>query len=237
MGSILKNRIVFKGLLIPQTSIRIGSAQYGSDAYNPLFKIKLPNYKEIFIIPASSLRGVLRHEYIRLLSIKAPHSSYCFQYANTDIDQETHLCSFCEIFGSQKRKGKLKTMDCYPLKEKEKHHFRPRIAIDRTSHTNKEGHLAFFENHNPLEAFHLKLILENFNPTSNDHKLFLFVLYELMHGFVKIGGQKSAGLGTCTIQDFTVDIFDYEKQKVYLIPPVTKPFLSYYREIIQHENE
>ncbi|MHA1360299.1 MAG: RAMP superfamily CRISPR-associated protein [Candidatus Helarchaeota archaeon] len=226
----LEKRIIFQGRLIPQTPFRIGSSQQETGAYNAVFRVLDIDWKEIFVIPASSIRGILSNEFSRLLLTKNPNTPYCF---NSKKEKNNHdVCIFCEIFGSQQRKGKLKVMDCFPITDKVSKNVRPRIAIDRSSRTTPKGHLAFFESITPLQPFYLKLILENFSTDNDEYKLFLFVLYEIMKGYIRIGGLKSVGFGAFTIKDFQVHIYDYKTEGTTLIQPITKEFQTYFQEVI-----
>lgn len=226
MSNELKTRIVFEGLLIPQTPFRIGSSSLEGEVRNPVFCTQTPNHAELLVIPSSSIRGILRNEFIRLLTAKDANNAYCFQ--TSQIPDENHHCQFCEFFGNQIRKGKLKIMDCYPTSHQNTINIKPRIAIDRNSRIVKKGQIAFFEMVSPLQPFHFKLILENINVTTDEYRLFLFTLYELMTGKIKIGGLKSAGLGSFTIEDFKVYLYDFKIKKTLQIRPEIRNFQDYF---------
>jgi len=207
----LKNRHIFEGMLVNETTFRIGATELEEVSNeNPILLIELKNGEKKPIIPASSLKGLFRSEFERIIQVTKKNTT------NTTIctkdspiitqakNKPSHECPVCRLFGSQERKGCLKIQDAILQDENPSISVRTKITINRKTRTNLKRGLAFFELIEPKSQFNFYARLENIDENSEEMKIFTFILKELQSGRIRIGGQKSSGMGIFTIQNLKV---------------------------------
>ncbi|NVM01152.1 MAG: hypothetical protein HWN67_02370 [Candidatus Helarchaeota archaeon] len=234
MSSIqLKKRIFIDGELKATTAFRIGATETSSaTSENPVLLVNTIDGNKVPIISATSLKGLFRSEFERLWNKDNTCSKDTPMQELKNRDGEiTHSCSVCKLFGSLIKKGKTKFYDANLLDETTNIDRKTRIGIDRKSKTTLKGQLAFVQTISPGQKFRFKLMIENTDEKSEEFKVLCFIISELMNERIKIGGMKSAGLGSFTLNNLKIKIFDYEKNRDINIAANEMKFQDFYKQI------
>jgi len=245
----LKNRYVIEGRLIADGSVHVGGG-FASAQTDATTASDAAGY----MIPGSSLRGVMRSTLERIMQglrpgatcvtfekdEKSPCLSANGQYeqiektmterALAELLATTGLCDICKLFGSPYLASKLRVEDARWLKGRREPAIRHGVGIDRDTESARE-HIKFdFEALEPgtegLE-FSFRLQLENADDT--DFALLGIVLSEMKENGITVGGRRSAGLGRVKLAIGKVQYFDDVKkflERDCKLAPLEKDFLK-----------
>jgi len=226
---ILESRVIFSGTLVTKSNFRIGAAEETGISFSemPILRTEIHdkegNRFVIPYIPSSSLKGVLRSEFARLIGTPENNG-----------EQEKHSFETNIIFGGKvitdknngedngKRKdfaALLKIMDSFPLEYLVRTENKTSVLIKRESRTAKKGGLFNMEVVSPGTKFHFKAILDNISPESKAFKLLRFVINELACGHLTLGGGTSRGYGLFEIPDLKIIYYGTPRQLLGLSPP------------------
>lgn len=160
--------------------------------------------KEMWMLPGSSLRGVMRSWMLRLAArdgyaVYDKGSTHIFdikdkpheKISNQDAQQ---TCPIINLFGSIKKRSRIHICDGYAIKKADNSqvHLRKHVAIDRFSGGANEG--ALFDNYvliDHLINFPVTITIED--PKEHEVKWLKKTLEALDMGLVRVGSSKSSG--------------------------------------------
>ena len=127
------------------------------------------------------------------------------------LDQaRTELCHTCKLFGSPYAASHLNVVDLSLVNSEWASivQHRDGVGIDRDSEKARD-HLKYdFEVIPASTIFKLQITLEN--ATRQDLQLVSIGLSEFIHGFGRIGGKRSRGLGVCLLKNLQIDALELE---------------------------
>lgn len=235
----LKKRIIIEGILNAKTPFRIGATEISeATSENQVLLINTADGNRVPIISATTLKGLFRSEFERLCNgNNRCHKDTPMAALRNDKGEIIHSCPVCELFGSLIKRGKIKFYDAYFLEKIEDTSTitskKTRIGINRKSKTTLKGQLAFIRISNPKQKFRFKMLIENLDEESDSFKIICFIVSELMNGNIKIGGMKSAGLGTFTLNELKIKIYDFENTKNLNMNPLIIEFKDYYKQYFE----
>jgi CRISPR/Cas system CSM-associated protein Csm3 (group 7 of RAMP superfamily) len=119
---------------------------------------------------------------------------------------DEHLCHTCKLFGSPYSASRVTVNDLLPPEEDEHAdamiRVRDGVAIDRDSERAVEGLKYDYEVVAAAQTFEMRVLLQD--PTDVDLALVCLGLTEFVSGLGYIGGNRSRGLGNCSIVDLSV---------------------------------
>lgn len=209
----LKNRLILELELITKEPLHVGASVEEKETLKRILKIYTPNMEEVFIIPSSSIKGVLRAEAEKmapvlfsqneeLLEILREHRKKGHGKTNDEERERELKCPVCRLFGSKYLAAKLRLSDAISTSKIDLE-IRPGIGIDGTSQTTKENILYEVEILPTNVLFHLMLIADNIN--KQEGLLLAILLEELTNekfeGFLQFGGRKSVGYGSLIVNE------------------------------------
>lgn len=224
----LDSRYIFKGILILEEAMHIGSGE-GDETADSLF---VKSGGKLYI-PGSSLRGALRSTIERiaytlgkntcLLFDQSSHSTCVTVHPELLRDKKseseildvlrTNLCDTCKVFGSTHFASKVKIMDLYPANHNDpKGIVRYGVGIDRDTETASQGALFEIQVLERGYKFDFELIAENLSGKV-EWGLLCIGLHEMMRykeqgGAFYIGAKSASGLGRCQLTNLEIKYFD-----------------------------
>lgn len=141
-------------------------------------------------------------------------TALCKQYPAQEkeiLDQaRTELCHTCKLFGSPYVASRLHVVDLSLVNSEWASIVQRRdgVGIDRDSEKARD-HLRYdFEVVPASTIFKLQITLEN--ATRQDLQLVSIGLSEFIHGFGRIGGKRSRGLGVCLLENLQIAALELE---------------------------
>jgi len=149
-------------------------------------------------IPATSLKGVIRHSVERFLR-SYEETKACY---SSRADEMCDNCIVCIYFGSPKNRGRLKFYDLKPISESSLD-TRVGTGINRRRKVVEEDHLFYLETA-WVNEFRTE-IDGSFN-LEEDAKEAASLVYGGLKLAFAIGGVKSRGLGWMKVKDFRTNI-------------------------------
>jgi CRISPR/Cas system CSM-associated protein Csm3 (group 7 of RAMP superfamily) len=156
-------------------------------------------------IPATTLKGVLRHHIEAVLRAK---NVYVCEAPRPDRmcrpGPGKKNCVVCEVFGSPRIKSRLSFHDIVLNSDSGT---RMGVGIERRRKTAREDHLFSFEV-GYAKQFSTKI--KGVFPSSDDAKKASALLFAGAKAGFALGGAKSRGLGWITLQEFKTTIDDAE---------------------------
>lgn len=177
--------------------------------------------KDTVIIPGSSLKGVLRSRYekiVRLLGgnccnifdrtqckkIKVPKDKL---YETRGLYVYEHMCHVCQLFGSTGIASRIYIADAYPV-ETSITGERTGVGINRITGAAQKGALYDFE---VVEegSFQVDITLKNYE--IYQIILLLYVLKDLDEGYISLGAATTRGNGRMEIQNLEICFREYRK--------------------------
>jgi CRISPR-associated RAMP protein (TIGR02581 family) len=224
----LKNRYLFKGIVILDTALHIGSGQssFETDA------LVIKDAHEKPYIPGSSFKGTLRSTVERMVpnipglkTCALIEGADCATVNNDKMDQFKRrlkgedkgdplelVCDTCKVFGSTVIASKVKIPDLY-VSEPYIGLFERRdgVGIDRDTETAAEGAKFDYEVVSSQTGFEFEMICENFD--KQDKFLLALGLREMESKMVSLGGNTSRGLGAFRLVINEVTYLDFEDKK------------------------
>ncbi len=127
------------------------------------------------------------------------------------LDQaRVDLCHTCKLFGSPYAASRINVSDLSLINSEWASIIQRRdgVAIDRDSEKARD-HLKYdFEVVPASTVFKLQIIVENV--TQQDLQLISIGLSEFIHGFGRIGGKRSRGLGVCLLENLQIAALELE---------------------------
>lgn len=175
--------------------------------------------RDVVIIPGSSLKGVIRSRYEKIITLFGgeccnvfAHNSRCSKpkdWKNKSYKQKEEyvkgLCPACLLFGSTVLAARISIADAYPegayiLGE------RNGIGINRITGASQNGALYDFE---VVEEgrFRVKIILKNYE--LYQMKLLMYVLKDLDEGYISLGAAATRGNGRMEIEEMNICLREY----------------------------
>lgn len=235
-GRILLREVVFEGDMRNITPIRVGAgkeAPLGSLVDLAVVRIRR-NGREETCIPGSSLKGLFRSAAEPFVRMKNPRVQPCSgiardncmmlgergEYLLNEIQylQRTEksaeamklffekTCLLCKIFGAPSYAGRVIFQDAY-LKSEASYGVRTGIAIDRRTGAVFRGQFYQVEYVEPDACFGFTLRARNLP----NYALGLLskLIFMIRDGELKVGGFKTRGFGTVTLENPTLTIINY----------------------------
>jgi len=238
---LFEKRYLFQGKLVLNTALHLGGgrlALVSTDA--PL--VRTPDGDPF--IPGASIKGVFRStveklvgalpgvktclldpdnedrcigpqgEAQRAFNKERQQNSWSEDQYLAQLDQK--LCDTCKLFGSPFMASKIYFDDLYLIdRDTAFTQVRDGVGIDRDSERAVDRVKFDYEVVSSGAEFGLKMILDN--PTEKELALISLGLYEFRNGFVRLGGKKSSGLGSCQLKDLDIyflDLHDIEAEEL-----------------------
>jgi CRISPR-associated RAMP protein (TIGR02581 family) len=225
MFHILKKRLKFKGTVIAESGLHIGTV-----SSNEIIGTDSPVIKDFYgrpYIPGSSFKGVLRSAVEKIVNGLANKDFYCCDIMNDPCadrirkeiktkeeagikkyeefdrarDYITKSCQGCLLFGSLGMASKIMIKDL-PVKNPDlwlnQFEVRDGVAIERDTETARDTGKFDYEIVPKGTMFDLEIIMEN--PEDYQIGLFLVGIREMGEGFALLGGNTSRGLGRVKIE-------------------------------------
>jgi len=223
---------VFQGRLVLKTALHLGGGRLdltSTDA--PL--IRTPGGEPF--IPGSSIKGVFRSTVEKLVGV-LPGVKSCMLASDNEwgcigprgetqrafhnkrqkenwsekeylaqLDQR--LCHTCKLFGSPFMVSRIFFDDLYLMdRDLTATQIRDGVGIDRDSEKAVDRVKFDYEVVAAGAEFLLRITVDN--PTEVDLALIAAGLMELQNNFVRLGGKKSSGLGSCQLTDLNIHFLD-----------------------------
>lgn len=218
----LKNEA--KILLVLKTrsplSIRIGE-QKSINPMLPDMQCVKSRYqgKDTVIIPGSSLKGVIRSRYEKLVGLFGvtccnpfDKNSSCRRKKGTTPEPRgkaiyQRMCPACKLFGSVAIASRIYIADAYPVGEIVMGE-RTGVGINRITGGAQPGAIYDFE---VVEegSFQVNITLKNYE--LYQLILLLYVLKDLDEGYVVLGGATTRGNGRMEVRDIRIQFHEYRK--------------------------
>lgn len=232
MEAGLRERYVFKGVLVTTTGLHVGGGRDLNYTDSPVIKTMSG---EPFI-PGSSIKGAFRSTVERIavtlglrscqiwgeLDNQCPTANertatiYREKQKNQAPEKDLadflqqHLCDTCKLFGSPFSRSKILFEDAPMLNpELGEVEVRDGVGIDRDSGRAATNIKFDYEVVPSLSRFDFRATLEN--PTSKDLFLVAVGLREMVSGYMRLGGLSSRGLGGISLQLESVKAVDFTK--------------------------
>lgn len=178
--------------------------------------------KDTVIIPGSSLKGVIRSRYEKVISLfggkccNIVGHEKCFQKpkdwkSKTYDEQEKYvyqnMCPACKLFGSLDIASRINIADAYPVGECILGE-RTGVGINRITGAAQKGALYDFE---VIEngSFLVEMTLKNYE--LYQMALLMFVLKDLDEGYVSLGAASTRGNGRMEVQRLDICFREYRK--------------------------
>lgn len=178
--------------------------------------------KDTVIIPGSSLKGVLRSRYEKIVLLfggKAcnivDHKTCCKETKDLEkIPYEErgsyvykNMCHACRLFGSTEIASRIYIADTYPVGTYIMGE-RTGVGINRITGAAQKGALYDFE---VVEegSFQVEIVLKNYE--IYQLLLLCYVLKDLNEGYVSLGAATTRGNGRMEIQNFTICFREYRE--------------------------
>lgn len=171
------------------------------------------------IIPGSSLKGVIRSRYERIVNLLdgkscnvVDRNERCAEPKNIPISQKgkyvyDNMCPTCKLFGSTSIGARIRIVDAYPI-DKVKMGERAGVGINRITGAAQRGALYDFE---VVEEgkFLVEVYLKNYE--LYQLLLLLYVFKDLDDGYVALGGASTRGNGRVGVRELNISFRDYCK--------------------------
>jgi len=207
------NRLTMEATLVAKTGLHIGA---GEETFDPTAAngAILRDQKNTPYLPGSSLKGVLR-AFFASVDSDDPNDLDSFDLTTKigrdklkkekgwtdDSDGDKKFARFIVenssdtdiLFGSPLIAGKVKLSDAYPTESMKITDSRKGNAINRDTHTTKQGSLFDTEFVQAGTKFRFRLDAENL--TKKQAERLILLLDYFADGGIRVGGRSSAGLG------------------------------------------
>jgi len=209
----LRNRLILELELVTREPLHIGAPVEEKDPLKRILKVHTPDMGEVFIIPSSSIKGVLRAEAEKIAPVIFSQNKELLKILkehgkkghgkNRDEERNRELeCPICRLFGSKYLAAKLRLSDAISARKTDLE-IRPGIGIDRMTQTTKKNILYEVETLPTDVLFHLTLIADNVD--KQEGLLLAILLEELTNtdfeGILQFGGRKSVGYGSLIVNE------------------------------------
>ncbi len=235
-GRVLIREVVFEADLKNISPVRIGAGReppLGASADLAILRIRRERKEEAYI-PGSSIKGLFRSHAEPVLRMKNPRIAPCSGLSkdNCMMVRENYeslhdriqtlqrmgktteamklffekTCLLCKIFGAPSYAGRVIFQDAY-LKSEASYGVRTGIAIDRRTGAVFRGQFYQVEYVEPDACFGFTLRARNLP----NYALGLLskLVFMMRDGELKVGGFKTRGFGTVTLENPTLTIINY----------------------------
>lgn len=221
----LKNEAKISVILHTKSSLTIRSAQ--TKVMDPTLldmQCIKSRYKgkDTVIIPGSSLKGVIRSRYEKIVNLFGGECCDIFdsrQCCHRPKDWEKkpyeeqgefvyqNMCHACQLFGSLSIASRINITDAYPISECIMGE-RAGVGINRITGAAQNGALYDFE---VVEdgSFLVEMTLKNYE--LYQMALLMFVLEDLDKGYISLGAASTRGNGRMEIQKLDIYLREYRK--------------------------
>ncbi len=191
MFKVLKNTVTAKFTLSAAGPILVGNK--GSNEFDPTlpdttFLMGNNGEEAAFVIPGSTIKGVIR-------------SRYCEKTGKKDNDDSVEAL-FGKANGNNPQRSKISFHDAYADMETIKAGVRHFTSINSINHNAVKGSLRDIQ---VVEKGDFYGDFKAINCTEQEIYTILQILDEVNLGLVKFGGQKSRGFGTMEISSFGLE--------------------------------
>ena len=178
--------------------------------------------KDTVIIPGSSLKGVIRTRYEKIVKLFGgeccnifDHNNSCNKPANwknKSYEEKkryvyTKICPVCQLFGSQAIISKIYFADAYPVGEYVVSE-RTGVAINRITGAAQKNALYDFEVVEEA-TFQVEITLKNYE--LYQIALLMYVLKDLDEGYVRLGSATTRGTGRMEVTRLDIALREYRK--------------------------
>lgn len=179
--------------------------------------------KDTVIIPGSSLKGVIRNRYEKIVGLFGGECCDIFNdksrcndkikgKKNKSYEEQgkyvyQYVCPACKLFGSLNIASRIYIADAYPVGDCVLGE-RTGVGINRITGAAQSGSLYDFE---VVEegTFQAEITLKNYE--LYQMKLLLYVLKDLHEGYVSLGAATTRGNGRMEVQKLDICFRDYRK--------------------------
>ncbi len=178
--------------------------------------------KYTVIIPGSSLKGVVRTRYEKIVKLFGgnycnifDHNNACnkpVNWKNKSYEEKkryvyTDICPVCQLFGSQAIISKIAFADAYPVGEYVLGE-RTGVGINRITGSAQKNALYDFEVVEEA-TFQVNITLKNYE--LYQMALLMYVLKDLDEGYVSLGSAATRGYGRMEVTRMDIEFREYRK--------------------------
>lgn len=228
----IKEMVKLKVRLTNVSAFRIGAGEPGVSPTEPDNMVIKYNGKPF--IPGSSIKGIFRSTVESLYRERSPENGrpfvcegtssgeFCIDPKNrkdsmSEKEWESEIaqkaCYTCLLFGNTAISSRIFFSDAMPVNEA-KVSVRDGVMIRRDTETAMEGRKYDYEVTNPGAAFEFEI--EIANPLKHHLEMVKSVLRLMNMGYVRIGGNKSRGLGRFKAEIVSAERLTVENGEVKL---------------------
>ncbi len=238
--TMFKNRYYITGEIVTLTPLRVGAGSSIEPSSTDMPVLK--TFSGIPYIPGSTLKGVIRANFERILNTLAANKikieNKYLRACNFLSDKENCLsdleiqskdereitklifekdCTACSLFGSSLLASRIYFMDAYLSEQynRVKTEIRDGVAIDRDTGTAKEKAKFDYEVIPPGVSFKLEVFMENVETW--EVAFIILVLKFLDKGDFSLGGRSSTGLGRVNIRNLKIEKVEGTKLLDYIL--------------------
>ena len=224
---VFDNRTIVTGELVALDPIHIGSS--AKESLNPI-ELDSPVLKDAEgnpVIPGSSIKGVVRSQFERIMrSIWPDKSGSCGVFGKENCltpDDKKNLtpeelykksCQTCKLFGGIAIAGKLRFKDATYISRNGKtcqYEKRDGVGIDRDTGAAAAGAKYDFEIVPRSSRFRFTLIAENLDSEQKKQLEFIISLLEgtlIPDDYLAFGGKTTRGLGRMKLENTNIETVD-----------------------------
>lgn len=226
---VFDNRTIVTGELVALDPVHIGSSV--KESLNPI-DLDSPVLKDAAgnpVIPGSSIKGVVRSQFERVMRSLYPDDGSCGVFGKenclTPNDKKTmspeklyeKSCRTCRLFGGIAVAGKLHFKDATYISPNGKtcqYEKRDGVGIDRDTGAAKGTAKFDFEIVPRGSRFSFTLIAENLDEEQKKQLNFVIALLQgtlIPDDYLSFGGKTTRGLGRMRLEDTAAETVDYDK--------------------------
>ena len=224
---VFNNRTIVTGELVALDPIHIGSS--AKESLNPI-ELDSPVLKDAAgnpVIPGSSIKGVIRSQFERVMRSLVPDiSGSCGVFGNENCltpEEKKQLtpeqlyeksCQTCRLFGGIAVAGKLRFKDAAYIQQNGKvcqYEKRDGVGIDRDTGAAQRGVKYDFEVVPRGSRFQFTMVAENLDAEQKKQLQFVIALLEgtlISDDYLAFGGKTTRGLGRMRLENTHAETVD-----------------------------
>jgi CRISPR-associated RAMP protein (TIGR02581 family) len=186
--------------LVLESPVHVGTGRSEKGIDNPTLKVPLwkeGKWQEIPIIPASTLKGVIRSAFEKLACERGEHVCNIFNSICEKKEKREEMCIACKVFGNQKVASRVRFTDAVPVSPVQTFE-RAGVALARESCAVMAGPFVV-EAIPPGVEMKFKIVID-LEEGSKELQLLKEVLEKASRGELQFGGKKSTGMGWCRLE-------------------------------------
>lgn len=189
---------LFECILVTLSPLHVGAGRSMKGIDNPTLRIPIltkDGTKEMVLIPAGTLKGVIRSAFERIAKERGENSCNIFD-SNCEKKAEK-MCITCRTFGNQKLASKVRFTDALPISDAKVFEL-PRVALGRES--GAVIHPFSVEAIAPGTKMKFQMVVDL--PDGDKRlQILMDVIEKMKRGELQFGGKKSIGMGWVKLEE------------------------------------